>query len=227
VDTRSLALSIFAIWRQRSRSVLRRSRPWRATRRRRGSRPAVRELIDTHFCGMLSRLPQLRRSLRSRESNVRHNGRNKWRSFIPAVVIIKRWMPQSSLRSISNDYARLNGSDYGRRARALALARPCKDKAAAAVAIVQAAAKLIARGVNAGSHVNVVKRKRDLEYSGFLHPHFEDPSKEDYRLRRDRVRALCASHRSASRWQQPVLHLFISNPNTARSSLDVSLKSPY
>jgi len=32
-------------------------------------------------------------------------------------------MPQSSLRSISNDYARLNGSDYDRRAMQRVLAR--------------------------------------------------------------------------------------------------------
>jgi len=44
-------------------------------------------------------------------------------------------MPQSSLRSISNDYARLNGSDYGHRTgsprrgeREGERARPCKDK---------------------------------------------------------------------------------------------------
>lgn len=44
-------------------------------------------------------------------------------------------MPQSSLRSISNDYARLNGSDYGHRTGSeteggSGAARPCKDKAA-------------------------------------------------------------------------------------------------
>lgn len=144
-------------------------------RRRRESRPAVRKLIDIHFCSVLpltclflsfppsllpppsshpfffSLSPRLARylyiprigatdrgaatSITSDGSNerqrqqrtagaprrtvprreTRHNGRNKWRSFIPAVVIIKWWMPQSSLRSISNDYARLNGSDYGHR----------------------------------------------------------------------------------------------------------------
>lgn len=133
-------------------------------RRRRESRPAVRKLIDIHFCPVLpptclflsfpsslspafllfllaslvtyiyrgsalptaARQPRLpataaattnsgssRRTAPRRET--RHNRRNKWRSFIPAVVIIKWWMPQSSLRSISNDYARLNGSDYGHR----------------------------------------------------------------------------------------------------------------
>lgn len=44
------------------------------------------------------------------------SARNKWtRGPYPlAVVIIKRRMPQSRSRSISNDYALLNGSNYGR-----------------------------------------------------------------------------------------------------------------
>lgn len=57
--------------------------------------------------------PPRRRAAQRPHRRYAQSARNKWTGTLSrAVVIIKRRMPQSRSRSISNDYARLNGGNY-------------------------------------------------------------------------------------------------------------------